>query len=109
MSRGVGRRWGSYPALLWPQLQFGPPLAWELPYAASVAKKKKKEKKKILFIFKSSEIKKEGDILSKVVKEARGYRRLKVVIGVVHTLKVLAEVGMSVATGLVFFSVGTEC
>ena len=54
MSRGVGRRRGSDPALLWLWLAATAPirlLAWELPYAAGVAlrrqKKKKKEKKKI--------------------------------------------------------------
>ena len=49
MSCGVGRRHGSYPALLW--LWCRPaanapiqPLAWEPPYAASAALKKKKKK-----------------------------------------------------------------
>ena len=51
MSCGVVHRHGSDPALLW--LWRRPvaaaliqPLAWELPYAASVALKKSKKKKK---------------------------------------------------------------
>lgn len=35
--------------------------------------------------------------------------RLKMVIGVIHTLMALSEVGVSMATDLVFFSVGNEC
>ena len=51
MSYGVVRRWGSYLVLLWLWCRpaaIAPigPLAWEPPYAASVALKKKKEKKK---------------------------------------------------------------
>ena len=50
VSRGVGHRGGSDPALLW--LWCRPaaaaliqPLAWELPYAVGVALKRKKKKK----------------------------------------------------------------
>ena len=51
MSRGVGRRLGSAPALLWlwRRLAAIPPirrLAWEPPYAAGVAPEKAKKKKK---------------------------------------------------------------
>ena len=47
MSCGVGRRRGSDPALLWLwcRLAVGP-LAWESPYATSVALKSKKKKEK---------------------------------------------------------------
>ena len=49
MSCGVNRRHGSDPAWLWRRLAAAAPvqpLAWELPYAASVALKSRKEKKK---------------------------------------------------------------
>ena len=58
MSCGVGRRHGSDLVLLWLWHRLATiapirPLAWELPYALSVAlektKKKKKKKKKLLF------------------------------------------------------------
>ena len=54
VSFGVGRRHGSYLALLW--LWLGPaaaapigPLAWELPYAEGAALKRQKDKKRIVF------------------------------------------------------------
>ena len=51
MSCDVGHRRGSDPALLWLWCRLVatvliPPLAWEPPYAASVALEKKKKKKK---------------------------------------------------------------
>ena len=50
LSCGVGRRCGSYLALLWQRhrpaaLALIGPLAWELPYATDVALKKAKNKK----------------------------------------------------------------
>ena len=56
MSCGVGHRCGSDLALLWLWRRLAAaapihPLAWEIPYAASLAQKaKKKEKKKKRFI-----------------------------------------------------------
>ena len=51
MSCGIGRRWGSYPELLWlwHRLAATSPngcLAWEPPYAMGVALKDKKTNKK---------------------------------------------------------------
>ena len=50
MSSGVGLRYGSNPTLLWLWRRLATavliqPLAWELPYTASVALTKKKNKK----------------------------------------------------------------
>ena len=52
MSRGVGRRRGSDPVLLWlwhRPVSTAPigPLAWESPYAAGAALEKDKKKKKV--------------------------------------------------------------
>ena len=45
MSYGVGRKRGLDPVLLWPAaMALIRPLAWEPPYAASVAVKSKKKK-----------------------------------------------------------------
>ena len=51
MSYGIGRRHGSDPVLLWLGLGLVaaaviPPLAWELPYATSVALKSKENQTK---------------------------------------------------------------
>ena len=51
MSRGVGRRYGSDPVLLWLWCRLAATaliqcLAWELPHAMSMALKRQKKKKK---------------------------------------------------------------
>ena len=60
MRRGVGRRRGSEPGLLWLWCRLAAtapiqPLAWEPPYAMCAALKKKKTKKK-----KKKKVKKEN-------------------------------------------------
>ena len=60
MSCGVGRRYGSDPALLWLWRRLAAvapirPLAWELPYASGVALKSKQVRKKENQILKGLE------------------------------------------------------
>lgn len=64
---------------------------------SKIFRRKKKKGRKEIWSFQKMR-KKPGDAT-----------RLKMVIGVIHTLMALSEVGVSMATDLVFFSVGNEC
>lgn len=64
---------------------------------SKIFRRKKKKRRKEIWSFQ------------KMWKKPGDATRLKTVIGVIHTSVLSPEVGMSMATDLVFFSVDNEC